>query len=168
MDRTDRRKCACLTANRPWALKLAIGTDRVIARDMKSRDLRVRSFHFTVDIIRFCRAHLNHDAILRRLAFQLVDAAGSVGANLEESGAGQTKPDFIAKQCIALKEARESRFWLRVIAASYPPAASHTRPHVQESSELIAMLIASIKTAKSNPDRGETGQPPAEGHGARR
>jgi four helix bundle protein len=99
----------------------------------KSRDLRVRSLQFTVDIVRFCRSTLTHDAILRRLAYQLVDSAGSVGANLEESGGGQTKPDFIAKQFIALNEARESRLWLRVIAASEPRVAPHTRPHLQAS-----------------------------------
>ncbi|CAN5751761.1 hypothetical protein BH24ACI5_BH24ACI5_07510 [soil metagenome] len=121
----------------------------------KSRDLRLRSFEFTVAIVRLCRSSLTGDPIIRRLAFQLVDSAGSVGANLEESGAGQTKPDFIAKQCIALKEARESRFWLRVIAATYPAAALEIKAHSEEASELIAMLTASIKTAKSNPDRGE-------------
>ena len=121
----------------------------------KSRDLRVRSFQFTVDIVTFCGATLHRDPVLRRLLFQLVDAAGSVGANLEESGAGQSKPDFIAKQCIALKEAHESRFWLRVIAASFPAVSQHTAPLTQEASELIAMLTSSINTAKSNPNRGE-------------
>jgi four helix bundle protein len=121
----------------------------------KSRDLRVRGFQFTVDIVRFCRSSLTSDPVLRRLAFQLVDAAGSVGANLEESSAGQTKRDFIAKQFVALKEARESRFWLRVIEASEPRLAPRARPHLQEASELIAMLTASIRTAKSNPHRGE-------------
>jgi four helix bundle protein len=72
---------------------------------------------------------------------------------MEESGAGQTKPDFIGKQCIALKEARESHFWLRVIAATYPPAATEIKPHLEEASELIAMITASIRTAKSNPNR---------------
>jgi four helix bundle protein len=126
----------------------------------KSRDLRVRSFEFTVAIVRLCRAELTGDSISRRLAFQLVDAAGSVGANLEESGAGQTKPDFIAKQFIALKEARESRFWLRVISAAYPQTATNLKPFIQESSELVAMVTASIRTAKSNPRRGEP--PPSE------
>ena len=89
----------------------------------KSRDLRVRSFQFAVDIVLLCRAHLTSDPIIRRLAYQLVDSSGSVGANLEESGGGQTKPDFIAKQFVALKEARESRFWLRVISTAYPRLA---------------------------------------------
>ena len=120
----------------------------------KSRDLRVRSFDFAVEIVRVCRTELIDDPVARRLAFQLVSAAGSVGANLEESGAGQTKPDFIAKQFIALKEARESRFWLRVIATSYPRTAEKLAPLIEDSSELVAMLTASIKTAKSNPLRG--------------
>ena len=121
----------------------------------KSRDLRVRSVDFTVDVVRLSRAHLATDPILRRLAFQLVDSVSSVGANLEESGAGQTKPDFIAKQFVALKEARESRFWLRVIAAAYPALATRLQGYLQESNELIAMLTVSVKTAKSNSSRGQ-------------
>jgi len=94
------------------------------------------------------------DPIVRRLAYQLVDAAGSVGANLEESAAGQTKRDFIAKQFVALKEARESRFWLRVISEAIPALAPHFKEHLQESNELVAMLTASVITAKSNSHRG--------------
>jgi len=120
----------------------------------KSRDLRTRGFEFAVAIVRLCRSELTEDSIARSLAFQLVRAAGSVGANLEESGAGQTKPDFIAKQFIALKEAREARFWLKVIATTYPRTAEKLAPLVDESSELVAMLTASIKTAKSNSLRG--------------
>ncbi len=127
---------------------------RTSIRMLKSRDLRVRSFEFAVAIVRLCRSELTDDPIARRLAFQLVSAAGSVGANLEESRAGQTKPDFIAKQFIALKEAREARFWLRVIATSYPRTAEKLAPFIEESSELVAMLTASIKTAKSNSLRG--------------
>ena len=86
-----------------------------------------------------------------------VDAAGSVGANLEESAGGQTKRDFIARQFVALKEARESHLWLRVIAAGYPAVAPKLKDHLQESNELVAMLTASVITAQSNPYRG---QPP--------
>ena len=128
----------------------------------KSRDLRVRTFQFTVDIVRLCTARLTNDPISRRLAFQLVDAAGSVGANVEESAAAQSKRDFIAKQSIALKEANESRFWLRVIASAFPRMASEIAAHINESSELVAMLTASIKTAKSNPDRGPKSADPNE------
>jgi four helix bundle protein len=123
----------------------------------KSRNLRIRGFNFAVDVVRLCRGHLSHDPVIRRLAYQLVDAAGSVGANLEESGGGQSKPDFISKQSIALKEAMESRFWLRVVAHAYPESAHLIRPHLCESNELVAMITSSILTAKSNPHRGEKG-----------
>jgi hypothetical protein len=78
-----------------------------------------------------------------------------MGANLEEAIAGQTKPDFITKQFTALKESREARFWLRLIAASEPRFKTGALPLIQESTELIAILTASLKTAKSNPRRGE-------------
>jgi four helix bundle protein len=121
----------------------------------KSRDLRVRAFRFAVAVVQSCRTRLVADPILRRLAYQLLDAAGSIGANLEESADGQTKRDFIAKQFIALKEARESRFWLRVISAACPEVAPTLHDQLQESNELVAMLTASILTAKSNSGRGE-------------
>ena len=89
-----------------------------------------------------------------RLATQLVKSGASVGANLEESVSGQTKPDFIAKQCIALKESREARFWLRLIATSEPSLASRAQPLVAEASDFVAMLTASVKTSRANPNRG--------------
>jgi four helix bundle protein len=121
----------------------------------KPYDLRDRSFLYACDIVGFTRSVAEHDHILRHLAWQLVDAGGAVGANLEEGVAGQTKPDFITKQFTALKESREARFWLRVIAASEPSFKSAALPLIQESSELIAMLTSSIRTAKSNPHRGK-------------
>ena len=120
----------------------------------KSRDLRVRSFRFAVDTVAFGRFVVPSDPVLRRLALQLVDAAGSVGANLEEAAAGQSKADFIARNCIALKEARESRFWLRLLAAAEPELRTRTQPLSEEASELVAMLVATIKTARSRPTRG--------------
>ena len=67
----------------------------------KSRDVRVRPFEFAVDVVAVCRKLANRDAIIRRLTLQLVDAAGSVGAHLEEANDAQSKRDFIAKSCIA-------------------------------------------------------------------
>jgi four helix bundle protein len=96
------------------------------------------------------------DPVVRRLALQLVDAAGSVEANLEEAAEAQTKRDFIAKNFIALKEAREARFWLRLIGRSEPALAGRTSPLIAESTELIAMLVAAIRTARANSGRGRS------------
>ena len=122
----------------------------------KPYDLRERSFLFACEIVAFSRIVADRGYILGRLATQLVQSGASVGANLEEGVAGQTKPDFIAKQCIALKESREARFWLRLIAASEPSLASRAQPLIAEASEFVAMLTASVKTSRSNPHRGPT------------
>ena len=67
---------------------------------------------------------------------------------------GQSKPDFIAKNFISLKESRETRFWLRVIAATDPPLQKDLQPFLQEANEFIAMLTALLKTARSSNSRG--------------
>jgi len=140
----------------PGILAILRGTADAAWNGMKQKpyDFRERSFLFARDIIAYARIVAERDRILRRLAEQLVDAGGSVGANLEESTDGQTKPDFITKQCIALKEAREVRFWLRLIAASEPPVADRAQPLIAEASEFVAMLTTSIKTARSSSNRG--------------
>ena len=117
-------------------------------------DFRQRSFLFACEIVAFARVVADRGYILGRLATQLVKSGASVGANLEESTDGQSKPDFTSKQCIALKEAREARFWLRLIAASEPSLARGAQPLITEATEFVAMLTASVKTAKSNPYRG--------------
>jgi four helix bundle protein len=123
----------------------------------KPYDLRERSFLFACEIVAFCRALADRGIILRRLAVQLLDCGTSIGANLAESVDGQSKKDFIAKNFIALKEARETRYWLRLIAASEPSVQHRTTPLLGEASEFVAMLTSSIiKTARSNPDRGHS------------
>jgi four helix bundle protein len=95
-----------------------------------------------------------HGPVIRRLSFKLLDAGTSIGANLEEGRAGQSKPDFIAKNFISLKESRETRFWLRVIAATDPPLENELQPFLQEANEFIAMLTTSLKNARLSQSRG--------------
>jgi four helix bundle protein len=86
---------------------------------MKVFDIRERSFNFAVEIVRVCRYLEKTTDVSRTLLSQLLAAGTSVGANLEEAGAGQSRRDFIHKNAIALKEARESCHWLRLIRTSY-------------------------------------------------
>jgi four helix bundle protein len=117
-------------------------------------DLRARSFLFACEIVAFCREVADRGYVMRRLADQLLKAGTAIGANLEESVDGQTKPDFIAKTFIGLKEARETRYWLRLIAASERSLKPGCEPLIAEASEFVAMLTTSVMTAKSNPQRG--------------
>ena len=120
----------------------------------KPYDLRERSFVFGCEIVAFCCSVADRGDILRRLAVQLVDSGTSIGANLAEGVNGQTKKDTISKQFIALKEARETQYWLRLISVSEPSLQPTADPLIAEASEFVAMLTASVIKAQSNPDRG--------------
>jgi four helix bundle protein len=82
------------------------------------RDIRERAFEFAVRIVKLCKFLEKHSEVSRSVNSQLLDAGTSVGANLEEAKAGQSRADFIHKNAIALKEARETTFWLRLILAT--------------------------------------------------
>jgi four helix bundle protein len=98
---------------------------RRIARD---HDIRERSFLFACDVVRFCR-DARPDPTCRRIIDQLLDAGTSVGANAAEAKSAYTRSDFAYKNGIALKEARESVFWLRlIIACRVSTSTEATRP----------------------------------------
>ena len=80
---------------------------------------------------------------------QLTDAAMSIGANLEEARGAQSRADFHAKIRISLKEARETHYWLRLIAASSSLAPSRFTSLVKEANEMVAILTTIAK--KINP-----------------
>jgi len=119
-------------------------------------DIRDRSYLFAREVIAFCRTTAAEgDFVLRRLLGQLVDAAGSVGANSEEADDGQSKADFINKNCIALKEIREARFWLRQLKDAEPRLASATNPLIDEAEQLKKIYRTIIVRAKEKRrDRG--------------
>jgi four helix bundle protein len=85
----------------------------------------------------------------RRIASQLVDAGTSIAANYEEAIAAYSRRDFKAKTSIVLKEARESRLWLRVIAANRLARHEELDPLLKESNELVAIFTASMKTLRA-------------------
>ncbi len=82
------------------------------------------------------------------MANQLLRAGTSVGANVEEGRAGQSKADFVSKYSIARKEAREAMYWLRMFGASKLLDEANGRPLIKESDELISILTAIIKKSK--------------------
>ena len=117
-------------------------------------DLCKRTFRFACDIASLCSRLQDRGPIVKRLSMKLLDAGTSIGANIEEGRAGQSKPDFIAKNFISLKESRETRFWLRVIGATDPPLQSELQPLLQEANEFVAMLTTTLKNARLSQSRG--------------
>jgi len=121
-----------------------------------SDDLRERTFQFAKRIVFFTRRVAQRGPVQRRLAIQLTDSATSIGANLEEACAGQTKPDFIAKNSVSLKESREACYWLRLIAETEPDLAVDGNLLREEASHFVRILSKIIRTARSNPHRGDS------------
>jgi four helix bundle protein len=86
--------------------------------NQKIHDIRERAFVFATRIVRLCQ-FLEKNRLASKLVInQLLDAGTSVGANLEEAQAGQSRADFVHKNAISLKEARESNYWLRLILST--------------------------------------------------
>lgn len=108
---------------------------------MKQNDLLDRTFNFGVDVLKFIR-QLPKDSEYNLIRFQLGKSATSVGANYEESQAGSSKADFKNKVRIALKEARESNYWLRIIHVLSESESVELNRLLQESKEIKNILAA--------------------------
>ena len=107
------------------------------------RDIKERTFSFALQIVRLCRSLDSKPRSFRTLAQQLLRSGTSVGANVEEAQAGQSRADFINKYSIALKEARETLYWLRLLDASDELSNGSCKILIKEADE-IARIIASI------------------------
>jgi len=116
-------------------------------RDMRGDELADRLLDFTVQVIALA-SRLPRDAAGRHIAGQMVEAGTSVGAHYEAARGAESKADFVHKLGVALKECRETRYWLRVVdRAKMLPGDSPTAL-LSEAGELCAILGQSILTAK--------------------
>ena len=124
------------------------------------RDITERTFAFGVAVIQFCERLGAKTAARRTVAGQLIRSGTSVGANVEEAQGAQGRKDFIAKMMIALKEARESRYWLRITFAAQIFTDPALPALIQEATELCNILAAIVVTARRNAEVAEIGSKP--------
>ena len=109
-------------------------------------NLRERVFEFACAVVAMHRRLYRSDPDLRSTTFQASNAATSIGSNLEEADAAQSRADFISKCTIALKEARETRYWLRILRRTLE--TDDLDPLLDESTELIAILTTIVRKTK--------------------
>lgn len=114
---------------------------------MKHNDLLTRTFIFGVNCLKFLRT-LPNDPESKLIRFQLGKSATSIGANYEESQAGSSKADFKNKVKIALREARESNFWLRILKDLDGYNSEEFQVLLNESAELKNILAAIVNNTK--------------------
>lgn len=103
-----------------------------------------RFFDFAVKSAQFV-ASLPNDMISRELGRQFLKASSSIGANWEEAIGGLTDADFTHSATISRKEARESYYWLRLLAALGKGDSAKRNYLLQESSELVLILTSIVK-----------------------
>jgi len=112
---------------------------------MKSNLIQDRTFQFSLNIINLYIQMLDKKEYV--LSKQLLRSATSIGANVEEAIAGQTKKDFLSKMNISLKETRETNYWLRLLKESKLVDLNFD-PALKESQEITNILSAIVKTTK--------------------
>ncbi len=114
------------------------------------RDLNERLFNFSVECIKFLRT-LPASTENKVIKYQLTKCCTSSGANYEESQAGSSRADFSNKIKIALREMRESNYWLRIISAIFIEMNNKSQLDnlIKESEELKKILGAISKKARS-------------------
>lgn len=116
-------------------------------------DIQERTFVFGVRVVRLVGA-LPKTAAGIEVGRQLVRAGTSVGSNTEEADAGVSRKDFVNHIRIARKEARESRYWLRMIAAAGLLNDPEIDALATEALELVRILSKIISSATGSVGKG--------------
>ena len=113
--------------------------------EQKTNIIVDKTFNFSKEIIKLY-INLKNDKIYE-LASQLFRSGTSIGANVEEAQAAQSKKDFIAKLSISAKEARETRYWLRLLNDT-EISQLNVQPLLKDVNEIINILTKIIKTSQ--------------------
>ena len=108
-----------------------------------------KSFEFAVRIVNLYK-YLTREHKEYVISKQLLRCGTSIGANVSEAQKGQSKADFTAKMCIALKEANETEYWLKLLYRTEYISKSQFTSLDQDVQELISLLTAICRTASQN------------------
>lgn len=114
----------------------------------KAENIQKRAFNFACRVVRLYQFLIKKDRTNETLCRQLVRSGTSVGANLEEANAAQSRADFISKCHIALKEARESYYWLRLFRATGIVQDSQLSDLIKEANEIVSIITVIVKNSK--------------------
>ena len=116
---------------------------------MKDSVIAEKTVDFAVRFVKFYK-YLCDEKKEYVLSKQILRSGTSIGANVRESKNAQSKADFISKLNIALKEADETQYWLEIMVKSDLIKENQVEALNKDLKEIIAMLVASIKTLRGN------------------
>lgn len=106
-----------------------------------------KSKAFAVRIVRLYQ-YLCSDKNEFVLSKQLLRSGTSIGANVKEAGRGQSKPDFISKMSVALKEASETEYWLELLYETGFMDKKQFDSIYADNQELLKILMRIVKSSK--------------------
>jgi len=105
------------------------------------------SFNFALQIIElYTTLTENKEFVLSK---QILRSGTSIGANVEEAIAGQSRKDFISKLAIASKESRETRYWLRLLDKSQLVKQDYSA-YLSSVNHIVNILTKIVKTSQEN------------------
>ena len=117
--------------------------------DRSPTDIQQRTFEFAKRIVNLVD-RLPRTLAATEIGRQMLRSGTSVGANMQEADAAESRSDFIHKVSIALKEARETRYWLALVDATILSNDPEVQALLQESTELTKILFTIIANARKN------------------
>jgi four helix bundle protein len=119
-----------------------------MSKEPRKFDLEDRLVEFGVRLIRLAEA-LPKTRAGNHIARQIIRSGTSPAPNYGEAQSAESRADFIHKVQVCLKELRETRIWLLMIAkANLVKSVSKLEPLIDESNQLISIFVTSIKTAR--------------------
>lgn len=113
----------------------------------KENIIQTKSFEFALIIIKLYTQLVKEKEYV--ISKQLLRSGTSIGANIEEALAGFSKKDFLYKMSISSKEARETRYWLRLLKHSELSDINLTS-YLQDIEQIINILTSIVKTTQEN------------------
>src|SRR5215208_5774811 len=116
---------------------------------MNTPELKERTKEFAFRVMRPVAA-LPRSTNGRAIGAQLVRSGTSVAANYRAACRARSRSEFVAKMGVVLEEADETQLWLELIIESKLLPLKRVKPLLEEATELVAIVVASRKSASSN------------------
>ena len=114
----------------------------------KPNIIKDKTYQFAIQIVHLYKEMLKQNEFV--LSKQIVRSGTSIGANIEEAIAAQSRKDFISKMSISTKEARETNYWLRLLKDTNLVNNIDIKYLLKESEEIIKIITSIVKTSKTN------------------
>ena len=116
-----------------------------MGKDMKENIIEKKSFEIALKVIELYKKLISQNEYV--LSKQLLRSGTSIGANVVEASAAQTKKDFITKMSIASKETRETKYWLNLLSQS-KLVKINLNDYLSDIDEIIKILTSIVKSSQ--------------------